>query len=97
MTITHTPGPWTYSGTAGHESHGQSIVIPEKEGRTVCLVYDGPSNASLIAAAPDLLDILDRILRAHESNNNGSVMGEAVLCQSLAIRAREAINKAKGL
>ena len=51
----HTPGPWTYSGTAGHESHGQSIVIPEKDGRTVCLVYDGTANARLISAAPDLL------------------------------------------
>ena len=64
-------------------------------------------NASFIAAAPataaerdkllqinaELAGVLSRILRAHESGNNGLVMGEAVLCEGFAILAREALAK----
>ena len=42
----------------------------------------------------ELVGILSRILRAHESGNNGLVMGEAVLCEAFAILAREALAKA---
>jgi hypothetical protein len=48
----------------------------------------------LTTAAPSLLDILTRIFRAHDSNNNGSVNGEAKLCPMFAELAREAIAKA---
>lgn len=54
------------------------------------------ANAKLIAAAPELLDALDRILRAHDSGNNGAVMGEASLCEMFATMARYAIAKATG-
>ena len=96
MKTTHTPGPWAANISELEASSSLVSVRTENGGYLICSDA-GYQNAPLIAAAPDLLDILDRILRAHESGNNGSVMGEAVLCQSLAIRAREAINKAKGL
>lgn len=54
------------------------------------------ANARLIAAAPELLDILSKILRCHESGNNGAYMGEAVLCEYFAAAARAAILKATG-
>lgn len=47
-------------------------------------------------AAPDLLDILWHILRAHETKNCGAVNGEAILCQAYADQARAAIEKAGG-
>lgn len=50
----------------------------------------------LYNAAPDLLEVLQRILRAHDSKNNGAYMGEAVLCHMFAEQARAAIAKATG-
>ncbi len=52
------------------------------------------SNARLIAAAPDLLAILQRILAADETNNNGAVNGEAVLCKQFALAASAVIERA---
>ena len=45
---------WTARGTAGHESHGQWAVYDDA-GKDVAIVYDGPRDGNLIAAAPDLL------------------------------------------
>lgn len=53
MKSKHTPGPWEYAPTAGHETHGQSVVY--NDGLSIAIVYDGEANARLIAAAPDLL------------------------------------------
>lgn len=47
------------------------------------------------AAAPELLYVLKRILAAHDSGNNGAVMGEAILCRHFAETARAAIAKAE--
>lgn len=54
------------------------------------------AHARLIAAAPELLDALLRISRAHESGNNGMYNGEAILCEAFASLARTAIAKATG-
>jgi hypothetical protein len=50
--------------------------------------------ASLNPRSP--LDVLKRILAAHDSKNNGAVMGEAVLCREFAESARAAIANATG-
>ena len=57
----HTSGPWIAAQTAGHEIHGQSLVYTEKTGKHVAIVYDGAADAHLIAAAPDLLEALERL------------------------------------
>lgn len=57
----HTPGPWSVSPTAGHETHGQSAVCDES-GKSIAIVYDGKANAALIAAAPELVDALQRCM-----------------------------------
>ncbi len=51
---------------------------------------------TLRATNAELLAILRRILAAHQSGNNGSVMGEAVLCRQLELAASEAIRRAEG-
>lgn len=70
----------------GRDDHG-----PYKE---VIAMVHAPSNARLIAAAPELAQILDRILRAHESGNNGAVTGEAKLCVQFVELARAALKEA---
>lgn len=52
--------------------------------------------ATLFVAAPKLLAALECILRAHDTGNNGAVMGEAVLCPYFADMARAAIAEARG-
>ena len=99
MTIKHTPGPWAVSikGT------GIAIIAPPDKdapnGRHVGRATSGArnvlENARLIAAAPELLAILERILYANDTDNCGVVNGEAVLCRHLAETARAAIAKAK--
>ena len=58
----HTPGEWYATPTAGHEAHGQSLIIGEG-GATVALAYGvRPGDAALIAAAPAMLAALESIL-----------------------------------
>ena len=58
MTTQHTPGPWRYDYEPGY--CGEIIA---SNGQTICTFADEPlpSNARLIAAAPDLLDALQAI------------------------------------
>ena len=55
---TYTPGPWETSPDAVPEWHTQITIYAETEGRgtRVATVFETPANASLIAAAPDLLE-----------------------------------------
>ena len=62
----HTPGPWTYNGTAFYDSDNNEVV-----GVNVSMYDDGEedadikvsaSDARLIAAAPDLLHALKDLL-----------------------------------
>ena len=80
----HTPGPWhatKHTDTKGWTvSAGNSIasVRPREE---------AASNARLIAAAPDLLEVLEDWLRIAAATGGDSVIGN---------RARAAIKKARG-
>ena len=72
-TSTHTPGPWIAKPTAGHEIHGQSAVYGP-DGKDIAIVYDGAANARLIASAPELLAILQRIIdRATAPLSDGGI------------------------
>tara|TARA_R110000765_G_scaffold11789_1_gene37139 strand:+ start:1403 stop:1663 length:261 start_codon:yes stop_codon:yes gene_type:complete len=59
-------------------------------------VNSNDANARLIAAAPAILAILERILYAHDTGNCGLSNGRAVLCRDYADQARAAIAKAGG-
>ena len=97
MQTKHTPGPWKAVNT--DSDIDCEIWGGRNESLVASLNGHNPfyaENARLIAAAPDLLAALERILYAHETGNNGASMGEAVLCEYFARMARAAINKAKG-
>ena len=110
MTTQHTPGPWQFNdldasiwpGPMGSRRAPVATVFtaaqPESElsQESDHFTPEEAANARLIASAPDLLAILRRILAAHDSKNNGAVMGEAVLCPMFADIARAAIAKATG-
>lgn len=90
----HTLGPWQVQITGGEVE----CVSGAESG--LWAVVQGPdydtraANARLIAAAPELAQILDRILRAHESGNNGAVSGEAKLCVQFVELARGVLKEA---
>ena len=83
----HTPGPWAY------ENYGGTLhVFLDNEGGTpsICKLVgnDKDANARLIAAAPDLLEALQNLLKVHE--------GEGGTQYHAGDIARAAIAKAKG-
>lgn len=86
----HTPGEWHVNGgrieAAGHYTNKPVVVavvgtINEQTPRNT-------ANARLIAAAPDLLTALERILKEHAD-------GEYIAVEDVA-HARAAIAKARG-
>ena len=54
----HTPGSWYRASTGNH----QGLVISELNGENIAVTYD-KKNASLVAAAPDLLAACEALLR----------------------------------
>ena len=50
---------------------------------------------SLINAINNLINTLDSIYRANETQNNGAVMGEAVLCSQFSHMAKYAIEEGR--
>ena len=97
----HTQGQWT-----AHDDDGTG-TLPCVLADTVtaygnfyvakCNVFeDAKRIVQCVNAHDDLVAALDRILRAHDSRNNGAVMGEANLCAEFAARARAALAKATG-
>jgi len=85
----HTPGPWIY------DKGREEIYGPKSTGEVV-VVYQGGlqfrSDAPLIAAAPDLLKELERLVTAVEDGCFCSEMEMATRIDE----ARAAIAKAKG-
>jgi hypothetical protein len=63
METTHTPGPWTY------KDDFELVVVPKNDpqAEAICEITGNPSeqfaNARLIAAAPDLLKALQKIVQ----------------------------------
>ena len=58
METKHTPGPWIAERIMGNYAiHSESGVF-----RNIALVPVGPSDARLIAAAPELLEAVNRLL-----------------------------------
>jgi hypothetical protein len=64
----HTPGPWTYTlGSGIHDANNRRVASLSYAGKPIsqAITYEELSaNAALIAAAPDLLDILRKVLSA---------------------------------
>lgn len=101
--MSHTPGPWTVLNHAhplivrGEDARSsQSIAYGAAE--TTQLMQTGMSveevraNAHLIAAAPDMLSMLEAVIRHDEA-----LKPEFRLSSSLIRHIQNTINKAKGL
>lgn len=93
---THTPGPWLTARTS--EGEGYVLSVRHQSGGTqhaIAAVWDdnslglaeGIANARLIAAAPDLLDVCQKV---SEAARLAGTLGP------LAQAARAAIAKARG-
>jgi len=96
----HTPGPWTVDYTDDNlRIYSGDLLIGEVSGSTEHIKVHGldeettEANAWLIAAAPDLLAALERILARVETLNLLTERGEEA---KMAEQARAAISKATG-
>lgn len=88
MTTQHTPGPWHVTGdehgTMITDNTGGQIALWPQQGGTI----EQCANARLIAAAPDLLDALRRVMRHIPADAGGASLGDDLY------RARRAIARA---
>lgn len=95
----HTPGPWSLNGkhapwicTVGNNIDDPAIFgRPVADGETY-LFGDKLADARLIAAAPELLEVLEAIL----GGSGATVQPYARLEYGVAEKARAAIAKARG-
>lgn len=95
----HTPGPWhvvtnTDGGTDVVHTRGRA---PGESYREVALDIDTEEDARLIAAAPDLLEALETILKQAATLHGGSGgPTPRQVANDIEKEAREAIAKATG-
>ena len=63
METTHTQGEWLFS--KGSTPHFQCQVYSQETGQTIAVTYndEGQHNARLIAAAPELLEALQKLVQ----------------------------------
>ena len=105
----HTPGPWHHhNGEQVHadyiNAHGNrhhhivATVAAHLEGKEhpagIPFEFNAEANARLIAAAPDLLEALERIM--HYAHLGASVSDVDTSEQPQFVRAKAAIAKARG-
>ena len=88
----HTPGPWIiYEFVDGYEiraPEAECYVATASDPEAVWGAIGREEDARLIAAAPELLEALENLLKVHE--------GEGGTQHNAADMARAAIAKAKG-
>lgn len=98
----HTPGPWTYHGDDSRPAHPRTV---SGESRILGYIQRGANpkemaefhaNATLIAAAPDLLVACEGLLEYAGADLSAiDDRGESLLEEAIA-KARLAVAKAKG-
>ncbi len=92
--VTHTPGPWHVTGQS---EGGRYITVKAEQGRTVARVpfntereveagqITDSADADLIAAAPDLLAALRRVMEAMDDGSDQPALVEARAAIALAM------------
>ena len=89
----HTPGPWTVDpktlAVYAPDRHGHAAAVRVAEcGRTLLPTAEIAANAALVASAPDLLAMLQKLVRAVNCLPTSSPLdGLAEDAQSLIARA----------
>lgn len=103
MTAQHTPGPWSLCGPdTDLVRDGNYRAVARASFRatpTVNLIHETKANARLIAAAPELLEALTRLVEDLEMRSNwkrGDDKGVVDCGHSVYLKARAAIAKAGG-
>jgi len=72
----HTPGPWTLS--EWEDRYDNALEVTGADGETICDNFPyyphpvSPANARLIAAAPDLLEALELLVRKYGEHEDGT-------------------------
>ena len=93
----HTPGPWRLNGYQVERGEGIArtiaTVAPRRQIGTDYAASDADTamaNARLIAAAPDLLDMCERLLGFawHYGSTSGVAAGEEMLAKAKALIAQ---------
>lgn len=86
----YTPGPWVVKGQS-IKAIDHSLYFSIASAKSTKLTTEGNlANARLIAAAPDLLDALQRVMRHIPDNAGGASLSDDMH------RAKKAIEKATG-
>lgn len=101
--MNHTPGPWFNEGSHVYTKQG-AWYIAETEIERKSFTKRGAeaeANARLIAAAPDMLDVLEWILGHVTRNTLGTVeleygTGTVVDAHLIKFKIRDALAKARG-
>jgi len=101
--VSHTPGPWCIADT---NDHGD-LYIADVDGRRGWVAIAMPSlllceeeqaaNASLIAAAPELLAACEQLTSLDCTDGYSLVDGEYAILWAALSAARAAIKKANGV
>ena len=93
MKTQYTPGPWHAGGITVYGGSGARLTVADTTCSGSMTRAEDEANAQLIAAAPDLLAMLERVLdgvlRLPEL--------PSTLCPLDIEQSRAAINKAKGI
>ena len=90
MKAQHTPGPWKLEGAEIIGSNGSMVVDPFDGSRAAKLltIDEREANASLIAAAPDLLAFAERIAALPPHGHYVALIDEAIAAIAKATGAR---------
>lgn len=102
MSAQHTPGPWKIDPDKRPGMEWNRHI--DAEGLTICFMSNSNgmhperdlANARLIAAAPELLEALDRIAMIYENPEPPSLHELSARAYDMRCIARAAIAKAKG-
>lgn len=94
--MAHTPGPWTVREPEDGEQHE---IYAENGGDLICYpvwTANQQANVPLIAAAPDLLDVCQKILAWQSEDDPYSCDDWMEFATDLGAQAGRAIAKAEG-
>lgn len=82
----HTPGPWSVN-VIGQHWNNKSLKHIEvtfgQDGECICDTVYNPSDANLIAAAPDLLEALQAVVRVADRQTDEFDMAHAAISKAL--------------
>lgn len=94
METKHAPGPWT-----AHSYVGCWCVIHSENGvfRNIALVPAGERDATLIAAAPELLEALQNLLAVRRGEGgtkpNADALAKAAIAKATGMQANTALSR----